>query len=71
VRIELSGRVEEELRDLAAKQGRDVGALIQEAVRQYLEWAAISDLDAAEVAEAQIALLDELPAPTSWKADDA
>jgi predicted transcriptional regulator len=71
VSIELPGNVEEQLRNLAAKQGRDVRALVEEAIRQYLDWAAISDVDAAQVAEAQIALFDELPPVSDWKADDA
>jgi len=71
VSIELPGTVEEQLRNLAAKQGRDVRTLVEEAIRQYLDLAAITDLDAAQVAEAQVALLDELPAVSDWKADDA
>ena len=59
--IELPSSVEEQLRNLAAKQGRDVRTLVEEAVRQYLESAAITDLDATQVAEAQAALLGELP----------
>jgi len=55
--IELPGSVEEQLRNLAAKQGRDARTLVEEAVRQYLESAAITDLDATKVAEAQAALL--------------
>ncbi|MBI2182511.1 MAG: ribbon-helix-helix protein, CopG family [Deltaproteobacteria bacterium] len=69
--IELPGSVEEQLRNLAAKQGRDVCALVEEAVRQYLEAAAITDLDATQVAETQAALLGELPHAPAWKADDA
>jgi predicted transcriptional regulator len=59
--IEVPVGVEERLRSLAASQGRDVGALLEEAVRQYLEAAAITDVDAGEVAETQDALLAELP----------
>jgi len=68
--IELPGSVEEQLRNLAAKQGRDVRALVEEAVRQYLESAAITDLDATQVGEAQAALLGELPDVSDWKTDD-
>jgi predicted DNA-binding protein len=71
VSIDLPGSVEEQLRDLAAKQGRDIRSLVEEAIRQYLDAAAITDLDATQVAETQIALLDELPAVSDWKADDA
>ncbi|MCM3900165.1 MAG: ribbon-helix-helix protein, CopG family [Pyrinomonadaceae bacterium] len=69
--IELPRSVEEQLRNLAAKQGRDVRTLVEEAVRQYLESAAITDLDATQVAETQAALLGELPDVSDWKADDA
>ena len=69
--IELPGSIEEQLRKLAAKQGRDVRTLVEEAVRQYLESAAITDLDATQVAEAQAALFGELPAVSEWKAGEA
>jgi hypothetical protein len=55
--IELPATVEKELRDLAVTQSRDVGELVVEAVRQYLEASAITDLDAADVAEAQMKLI--------------
>ena len=71
VSIELPGNVEEQLRGIAAKQGRDVRAIVEEAIRQYLDGAAITDLDATQVAETQVALLDELPPVSNWKADDA
>ena len=68
--IELSSSVEEQLRNLAAKQGRDVCTLVEEALRQYLEFAAITDLEPTQAAEAQAALLSELPDVSDWKADD-
>jgi predicted DNA-binding protein len=71
VNIDLPGSVEEQLRSLAARQGRDVRTLVEEAIRQYLESAAITDLDATQVAEAQVALLGELPDVSDWKAEDA
>ncbi len=46
-------------------------ALVEEAIRQYLETAAITDVDANDVAEAQAALLSELPPMPDWKAGDA
>jgi predicted transcriptional regulator len=70
VSIELTESVEEQLRNLAAKQGRDVRTLVEEAIRQYLEFAAITDLEPTQVAEAQAALLCELPNVPDWKADD-
>lgn len=71
VTIELPSSIEEQLRNLAAKQGRDVRTIVEEAVRQYLESTAITDLDATQVAEAQAVLLGELPDISKWKADDA
>jgi predicted DNA-binding protein len=67
--IDLPSSVEEQLRSLAAQQGRDVPTLVQEALRQYIEGAAITDLEADAVAEAQATLLDELPDIAEWKAD--
>lgn len=58
--IELPGNIEEQLRDLAAKQGREVRAVVEDAVRQYLESLAVTDLDSTQVAETQTTLLDEL-----------
>ncbi|MEE8584727.1 MAG: hypothetical protein V3T83_07740 [Acidobacteriota bacterium] len=69
--IELATGVEEQLRSLAAKQGRDMDALVEEAVRQYLEAASLTDVDASEVAEAQTALIPELPDSPAWKAGEA
>lgn len=69
--VELPVTVEEQLRTLAARQGRDVGALVEDAVRQYLESAAITDLEATQVAEAQAVLLGELSDVSAWKADEA
>jgi predicted DNA-binding protein len=71
VSIDLPVSVEEQLRSLAVKQGRDVCTLVEEAVRQYLEAAAITDLDATQVAEGQMGLLDELPTVSDWEAEDA
>ena len=69
--IELPNVVEEQLRDLARKQNRDVVELIQDAVRQYLEASAITDVDASQVAETQANLLGELPPISKWEVDDA
>jgi predicted transcriptional regulator len=65
--IKLPGNVEEPLRNLAERQNRDIGVLLEEAVRQYLEAEAITDLDTAEVAEAQLALVGELRGVAPWK----
>jgi len=68
--IELPSGVEEQLRDLAAREGRGVDAAMEEALRSYLEAAAITDLDAAEVGEGQMNLLKQAPFDyTEWQAD--
>jgi predicted transcriptional regulator len=65
--IELPSNVEEPLRNLAERQNRDIGALVEEAVRQYLQAEAITDLDTEEVAEAQLALAGELRGIAPWR----
>lgn len=69
--IELPHGVEVELRALAEREGRDVGALVAEAVQTYLDAMAITDVGPSEAAEAQSALLLELPRVPSWTTDDA
>ena len=69
--IDVPSGVEEQLRDLARKENRDVAELIQDAVRQYIEAAAITDLDSAQIAETQTKLTPELPRIPKWEADDA
>jgi predicted transcriptional regulator len=68
--IDLPSIVEEQLRDLAKKQNRDIVELIEDAVRQYLEAAAITDVDPNQVGETQAELLSELPPICKWEADD-
>ena len=69
--IDLPSVVEAQLRDLARKQNRDIAELIQDAIRQYLEAAAITDLDPNQVAETQTKLVSELPPISKWEVDDA
>ena len=69
--IELPGSVEKQLRALAAKQGREVRTLVEDAIRQYLETTAITDVEPDELADTQAALLDELPDVPDWKAGGA
>ncbi len=69
--VELTGSVETQLRDLASKQGRNVSALVEDAVREYLAATAITDLEPSEVAEAQVALMGELAELSEWKDGDA
>ncbi len=69
--IHLPSVVEKQLRDLAKKQNRDIAELIEDAVRQYLEAAAITDVNPSQVAETQAKLLSELPPISKWDAEDA
>lgn len=69
--IDLPSIVEQQLRDLAKRQNRDIAEVIEDAVRQYLEAAAITDLDPNQVAETQTQLVTELPAVSKWESDDA
>ncbi len=69
--VELTGSVEVQLRDLASKQGRNVRAVVEDAVREYLEATAITDLEPTDVAEAQVALVSELGELSEWKDGDA
>lgn len=64
--IELKGGVEEQLRDLAVRQGREIGVLVEEAVREYIEGTSITDLGSSEVAETQVELLGELRGVPGW-----
>ena len=69
--IDLPSVVEEQLRDLAKRQNRDIAELVEDAVRQYLEAAAITDVGQDQAAETQAKLLRELPPISKWDADDA
>jgi hypothetical protein len=65
--IDLPSVVEEQLRDLAKKQNRDIAELIEDAIRQYLEAATITDLDPNQVAETQRNCLVNCPRSPSGK----
>lgn len=52
------------------KRGRDIGAIVEDAIRHYLDVAVITDLAGDEIAASQVALLGELPQLADWKADD-
>jgi hypothetical protein len=58
--IELPAGVEQELKHLAVTQRRDIGELVEEAIRQYLEADAITDLDSCAIGETQVKLSSEL-----------
>ncbi|HXU45140.1 MAG TPA: hypothetical protein VN783_06415 [Thermoanaerobaculia bacterium] len=65
--VEVSARVERDLQDLADRQGREIGSLVEEALRAYLEAFAITDLTPAEVAATQLALVGDLQGIEEWK----
>lgn len=65
--IEVASKTEKELRHMAEERGKPVDQLVEEAIRQYLDSAAITDLDNAEVAETQMKLAPELAdASSPW-----
>lgn len=61
--VELSAQVQKELHDLAETQQRNVDEIVEEALRQYLQAAAITDLTSEEIAEAQVKLISDEPKP--------
>ena len=67
--VNLPSDLEVRLRMLADRQSRDIGALVEEAVHLYLEAVAITDLDSAEVSEAQITLVNEHRGISTWEGD--
>jgi hypothetical protein len=68
--IELPRELETELRAVAEKQGRAVLAVVEDAVQQYLDGAAITDLESADVAAVQVSLLGDLSYPADWETGD-
>lgn len=65
--IDLSTPLAEELRRLAGVSGKDIDALVGEAVRQYLDGAAITDVDSDDVAATQASLMGELARVPVWR----
>jgi predicted transcriptional regulator len=68
--VELPKQVEEDLRILARQQGRSIDILVEEAVEQYLEAAAITDTTPSDVAATQETLLGELTNAPEWGAEE-
>jgi len=64
--VDLSMPLEEELRRLAGASGKDVDVLVEEAVRQYLDGAAITDVSPDDVAATQTSLIGELARVPVW-----
>lgn len=65
--IKISYSVEKQLRNLAIAQGREIGVLVEEALRAYVEKQAITDPTSADVGETQVALMGELAGISAWK----
>jgi predicted DNA-binding protein len=64
--IQLTESMEERLRDLALRQGLDISTLVEEAIQEYLDAAAITDLEDSGAAETQVELLGELRGVPGW-----
>ena len=64
--IDLSTPLEAELRRVAGLWGKDVEVVVEEAVRQYLDAAAITDVSSDDVAATQASLLGELGGIPAW-----
>ena len=59
--IQVGDQIEQELRRLAGHQGRALADVVEAALRSYIEAEAISDIEPADIAATQLALLPELP----------
>ncbi len=67
--IDLSNQLAERLNRLAAQQGRDPETLVEEAVRRYIEDAAITDLQPADIGRTQEQLTGELTNLPPWSSE--
>jgi hypothetical protein len=59
--IQVGDQIEQELRRLAGHQGRALADVVEAALRSYIETEAITDIESADIAATQLALLSELP----------
>ncbi|MDM8007474.1 MAG: ribbon-helix-helix protein, CopG family [Phycisphaerae bacterium] len=66
--VHLSECLEDELRRLATLRGQGIDAIVEEAVRQYLDAVAITDVTDTDLAATQIKL-DEMPRQEGWPED--
>ncbi len=64
--IQISPCLENELRRVASQRDRALDDIVEEAVRQYLDAAAITDLTPEDITATQEALLGELDEPPEW-----
>ena len=58
--ITLKPEVEEQLRRLAAERRQDIGTVVADALRQYMESEAITDVTSDQVSQTQAAMLPEI-----------
>ena len=58
--IQMDVQTEQELRRLAGRQGRALAEVVEAALRSYIEAEAMTDIDSADVAATQNALVSEL-----------
>ena len=56
----MNDQTEQELRRLAGRQGRALAEVVEAALRSYIEAEAITDVESADVAATQSALVSEL-----------
>lgn len=59
--IQVGDQIEQELRRLAGHQGPALADVVEAALRSYIEAEAITDIESADIAATQLALLSELP----------
>ena len=64
--IHLSADLEVALRRIAGVRGQEIGVLVEEVIRQYLEADAIKDVTPEQVASTQAAMLGELSNIPAW-----
>ncbi|MBI2433625.1 MAG: hypothetical protein HYV26_12230 [Candidatus Hydrogenedentes bacterium] len=64
--IDLPDSLVEQVRSAASRQGREPQKLIEDAVRDYLEWTAAITSTGEEVGESQLAVLGELTDAGAW-----
>ncbi len=69
--IQLQPELENEVRRLADERGRDVQAIVSEAVRQYIEAAAITDVTPEQVGQMQEAIVPEMSDIEGWEGQEA
>ena len=58
--IQMNDQTEQELRRLAGRQGRALAEVVEAALRSYIEAEAMTDIESADVAATQSALMSEL-----------